>query len=231
MTGQTFTSPFSPEKVEGPGNETFLPQGGISTAHTLEEGNPVLLMLTSMIGLGLIAGFLARGTLAGLKEIHFKLIWLLFVALIVAILPLFSDAINKHRRVLLLGAMAGVLVFLIVNILTIRGEMRAGMLVITLGWALNFTVIALNRGMPLSRWAYARSGQTEAITQGTGGFYRAVVAGPRTKLRALGDVIPVRIFHQVVSIGDIFLMLGIAFVIAAAMRTIRRGASAEQPAQ
>ena len=79
---------------------------------------PVLLLLTSMIGLGLIAGFLARGTLAGLKELHFKLIWLLFVSLVVAIIPLFSDSINRHRRPLLLTAMAGVLVFLIVNILT-----------------------------------------------------------------------------------------------------------------
>ena len=192
----------------------------------------MLLLLTSMIALGLIAGYLARGTLAGLKEIHFKLVWLLFLSLVVAIIPLFSDAINRHRRPLLLVAMAGVLVFLVVNILTNHnGEIRTGLVIITVGWALNFTVIALNRGMPLSRWAYARSGQSEAITAGKGGFYRAVVAGPGTRLRHLGDVIPVKAFHQVVSIGDILLMLGIAFVIAAAMRTVRRGAPVRQPAQ
>jgi hypothetical protein len=192
----------------------------------------VLLLLASMIGLGLVAGFLARGTLEGLKEIHFKLVWLLFLSLVVAIIPLFSDTINKYRRPLLLIAMTGVLVFLIVNILTSEHrEIRAGLLIIAVGWALNFTVIALNRGMPLSRWAYARSGQAEVITAGKGGFYRAVVAGPHTKLRFLGDVIPVRLFHQVVSIGDICLVLGIAFVIAAAMRTVKRGAPVEQPAQ
>ena len=192
----------------------------------------MLLLLASMIGLGLVAGFLARGTLEGLKEIHFKLVWLLFVSLIVALIPLFSDSINKHRRPLLLIAMAGVLVFLVVNILTNRTrEMRMGLFIIAVGWALNFIVIALNRGMPLSRSAYARSGQAEAITAGKGGFYRTVVAGPHTKLRFLGDVIPVRLFRQVVSIGDICLVLGIAFVIAAAMRTVRRGARVEQPAQ
>jgi hypothetical protein len=191
----------------------------------------VLLLLLSMIGLGLIAGFVARGSINGLKEIHFKLVWLLFVSLIIAVIPLFSDAVNKHRRPLLLVAMAGVLIFLIVNILTSHGELRIGLLITTLGWALNFVVIALNRGMPLSRWAYARSGQTETITAGKGGFYRAVVAGPHTRLRRLGDVIPVKPFHQVVSIGDILLMLGIAFVIAAAMRTVRGGTATRQPAQ
>src|SRR5205823_2811468 len=143
---------------------------------------------------------------------------------------LLSDSINAHRRALQLAAFAGVLVFLVVNLLTQRGAVLAGMYILTPGWALNFTVVALNGGMPVSLWAYAKSGQTEHITQGSGGFYRIVIAGRHTKLRSLGDVIPFRLYREVVSIGDIVLMLGIAFVIAAAMRTIRRGAPAEQPA-
>jgi len=231
MTGQTFTSLFSPEKVDRPGNETFLPQGGISTAQTFEEGNPVLLLLATMIGLGLVAGVLLGGSLAGLKELHFKLVWVLFASLLIALIPVFVDSVHAHRRLFILATFAGILVFLVVNILSMRGEVRAGMVVIAIGWALNFIVIASNGGMPLSRWAYQRSGQTETVTQGTGGFYRVVLAGPHTKLRALGDVIPIRPYRQVVSIGDIVLVLGVAFVIAAAMRSVRRGASAEQPAQ
>jgi hypothetical protein len=191
----------------------------------------VLLLLSTMIGLGLIAGFLARGTLKGLKDIHFRIVWMLFLSVIVGLLPLFSDSLNSHRHVLQLISYAGVLAFLIVNILTSRGEVRVGMLVIMAGWALNFIVIAANHGMPLSRWAYAASGQTSRITQGSGGFYRIVVAGPHTKLLRLGDVIPVKPYSVVVSIGDIVLSLGIAFVIAAVMRTARRGSPAEQPAQ
>jgi hypothetical protein len=184
-----------------------------------------------MIGLGLITGFLARGSIKGLKDIQLRMVWVLFVSLAIAILPLFSDSINKHRRVLLLVANAGVLLFLVVNIVTSRGESRGGFLVIALGWALNFIVIAANGGMPLSRWAYAASGQTQRITEGSGGFYRIVVAGPKTTLLPLGDVIPIRLLHEVVSIGDIVLFLGVAVVIAAAMRTSRRGSPAEQPAQ
>jgi hypothetical protein len=184
-----------------------------------------------MMGLGLIIGLLARGSLRGLKDIQLKMVWVLFVSLAIAILPLLNDSLNKHRRVLLLVANAGVLLFLIVNILTSRGETRAGFLVIAVGWALNFIVIAANGGMPLSRWAYEASGQKQRITQGSGGFYRIVLAGPKTVLSPLGDVIPIRLFREVVSIGDIVLFLGVALVIASAMRTTRRDSPVEQPAQ
>jgi hypothetical protein len=195
------------------------------------EGNSVLLLIATMIGLGLLTGALAHGSIRGLKEIQFRVTWVLFVSLLVAILPLLSNTINEHRRVIQLIAFAGVLVFLAANILVMRDEVRAGLVVVGVGWALNFIVIAANGGMPLSRWAYAHSGQTDLITQGKGGFYRIVVAGSHTTLRSLGDVIPLRPYSIVLSIGDILMILGVALVIAAAMRTVRRGNRAEQPAR
>ncbi|MGZ4128597.1 MAG: DUF5317 family protein [Actinomycetota bacterium] len=189
----------------------------------------MLLLLATMIGLGLIGGFLARGTIDGLKQLDLRLSLVLFLSLLVALLPLFSDSLNEHRRVFQLASFAGILLFLVVNIWTSRGEVRAGMVVIAIGWALNFIVIAANGGMPLSRWAYEHSGQTAPITYGSGGFYRIVRAHPGTHLRFLGDVIPVRGYNEVVSIGDIFLIVGIALVIAAAMRTVRRTPAAAEP--
>lgn len=182
----------------------------------------MLLLLASMIVLGFLLGFVGGGSIRGLKEIHFRMAWILFVSLLVAVLPLMSDSINAHRRIIQLISFAGVLIFLVVNILTSRGELRSALGVILFGWALNFIVIAANGGMPLSRWAYATSGQTSRITQGSGGFYRIVVAGPKTTLLRLGDVIPIRPYHEVLSIGDIFLLLGAALVLAAGMRGIRR---------
>jgi hypothetical protein len=132
-------------------------------------------------------------------------------------LPLFMDSLESSRRAFQLTAFAGVLLFLIVNIAGTRGGVRAGFLIVGLGWALNFIVIAANKGMPLSLWAYAKSGQTEAVTQGSGGFYRIVVAHPGTLFRPLGDVIPVRAIHQVLSIGDCLLLLGASVVIAFGM--------------
>jgi hypothetical protein len=195
------------------------------------EGNSVLLLIATMIGLGLLTGALARGSLRGLKEIQFRVTWVLFVALFIAILPLLNHTINEHRRVFQLIAFAGVLIFLAANIVVMRNEVRGGLIVVTVGWALNFIVIAANGGMPLSRWAYAHSGQTDQITQGKGGFYRIVLGGPHTTLRSLGDVIPLKPYRIVLSIGDILMILGVAFVIAAAMRTVRRGRHTEQPAQ
>jgi Family of unknown function (DUF5317) len=191
----------------------------------------VLLLLSTMIVLGLLIGFAARGTINGLKELHFRAIWVLFASLVVGLLPLFSDSINKHRHPLQLASFAGVLIFLVVNLLTARGEIRAAFLVVALGWALNFIVIAANHGMPLSRWAYAASGQAGAITVGKSGFYRIVIGGPHTKLYRLGDVIPIKPYHVVVSIGDVLMIVGIALIIAAGMRLVMRGAPVEQRAQ
>ena len=195
------------------------------------KATPVLLLLTTMIGLGLIAGALAGGTIRGLKGIHFRLVWLLFVSAAIALLPLFSHFFNRHKRVFVLIELSGVLIFLIVNIVTSHGLFRTGLGLALVGLALNFVVIAANGGMPLSMSAYRSSGQTDAITQGSGGFYRIVLATSRTKLRPLGDVIPIRPYREVLSIGDVLLILGVALVIVGGMRSIGRGTPAEAPAQ
>jgi hypothetical protein len=182
-----------------------------------------------MIGLGLVVGFATRGSLKGLTTLHFRWTPVLFVSLVIAMLPLFVDSLESNRRVFQLTAFAGVLLFLIVNIAETRGGVRAGFLVVGLGWALNFVVIAANKGMPLSLWAYAQSGQSQAVTEGSGGFYRIVIAHPGTLFRPLGDVIPVRVFHQVLSIGDVLLILGASIVIATGMH-MRAPAEAKEPA-
>jgi len=192
----------------------------------------VIPLLATMIGGGLVVGFVLGGRVKGLTNIRFRLSPLLFISVVLALLPFWFHGLEPSRRIFSLVAYAGVLLFLVINIAAERGAVRAGLLVITLGWALNFIVIAANRGMPMSLWAYAKSGQTEAVTQGSGGFYRIVIAHPGSILRPLGDVIPIRAFHEVLSIGDCVLILGVAFVIAAGMRTAgRHTAHVEQPAQ
>jgi hypothetical protein len=177
----------------------------------------LILLLATMIGLGIVAGLLTRGNFKGLTVLRFRLAPVLFVSLVIALLPFYVSSLESSRRAFQLLAFAGVLIFLIANILSTRGGVRAGFLVLGLGWALNFIVIASNGGMPLSLWAYAKSGQTEVPHFGSGGFYRVVEAHPGTVLRPLGDVIPVRVFTQVLSIGDVLLLIGAAIVIAAGM--------------
>ncbi len=85
----------------------------------------MLLLIASMIGMGLVAGWAAAGSIGGLKQIHLRMTWILFISVIVAVLPLFSDAISNHRRLIEIVSFGGVLLFLVVNILTSRGEVRA----------------------------------------------------------------------------------------------------------
>ena len=84
-------------------------------------------------------------------------------------------------------------------------------------------MIAANQGMPVTLHALEASGQGdtagELATNGDGQKHYLVVDGDGTRLLPLGDVIalgdPVR---QAVSVGDIFVHLGIAWFIVMAMR-------------
>lgn len=179
------------------------------------------LVLTA-IGGGIVAGFLARGSFSALSTVRLSWAPVLIVSLVVGTIPYYVALPSGPRKLLQFLAHAGVLAFLSINVARSRGGVRAGIVIAALGWLLNAIVIVANGGMPLSVWAYAESGQTMRIEPGRGGFFRIVVAGPDTVLRPLGDVIPVRAIGQVVSIGDLVLMVGIAVVIAAGMARGRR---------
>jgi uncharacterized protein DUF5317 len=186
----------------------------------------MLPLLGTAIGVGLIAGLLAHGHPRALKDLRFRWPLVLLASLIVGVIPYYVSMSSGPRKALQFAGYAGVLIFLLVNIASFHGALRTGFLIITLGWALNFIVIAANGGMPLSLWAWSHSGQGGAPTPGKGGFFKILIAHPGTWFKPLGDVIPVRSIGQVLSIGDVILILGIAFVIAAGMRpSLRRRAT------
>ncbi|MFN2615337.1 MAG: DUF5317 family protein [Actinomycetota bacterium] len=180
----------------------------------------MIALIACAFALGLLGSVIARGRLAGLANLHLRWAWVLLLALLVSLIPLFWSAISGTgaARALLLASNVGVIAFLAVNVARARGGVRAGLLIAAIGWLLNFVVIAINAGMPLSRWAWEHSGQSGPIEAGKGGFFKVVEAHPGTTFRFLGDVIPLRVVTQVLSIGDILLLAGIVVVIAAAMR-------------
>lgn len=164
------------------------------------------------------AGYLAGGRLHRLADLHFRGVPVLMGSLVIALLPVVVTVPDTAARWLTAIANLIVVAFLAINVRVHRGAIRAGLVVVTLGWTLNAVVIAANGGMPLSVRAYERSGQTDPVTAGKDGFYKIVVAGDATRMRFLGDVIPVRALGQVVSIGDVLLSLGIGVTAAGAMR-------------
>ncbi|MBI4729249.1 MAG: DUF5317 family protein [Acidobacteria bacterium] len=175
----------------------------------------LLLTLAPSVAVGLAMG----GRLANLKLVSLRASPVLFAGLVLGLAPLFADLSRGAGRALVIGSNLLVAAFLALNVPRNRGAVRLGLLVIALGWLLNMSAIVANEGMPLSRWAYARSGQTGEIAEGEGDFFKIVIADERTRLRALGDVIPIRALGQVVSLGDIALALGIGVVVAGGMRS------------
>jgi hypothetical protein len=182
----------------------------------------VLLLLATALGSGLLAGLLLRGRFSGLAELRLRWTPVLVLSLLVSLVPLFVDLSGTGLpKTFLIASNIGVLIFLASNIVFADGGVRTGFLVAGAGWAMNFLAIAANGGMPLSRWALEHSGQSGEITAGKGGFFKVVEATPDSSFRFFGDVIPIRAFSQVVSLGDIVLMVGIAIIIASGMRRRR----------
>lgn len=171
--------------------------------------------------LAVIAGFLAGGRVLRLGDVRLSAGFLAFTALAIMVLESVADFGDPTDRILVAMGYALAAAFLVVNIARSSGALRLGLAVLALGWVLNAAVMVSNGGMPLSLDAYAASGQTEAPTPGTGGFFKIVLADESTVLRSLGDVIPIRPFRQVVSAGDLVLMAGLVLTVAAGMRGTR----------
>ena len=101
----------------------------------------------------------------------------------------------------------------------------AGFVLILAGMWLNFLVITVNEGMPVTRDALLASGQRETLTDlRNAGGAKHHLAGDDDDLVFLGDAIgvpsPVR---QAISVGDIFTYTGAAWFVISGMRTPRVG--------
>jgi hypothetical protein len=95
----------------------------------------------------------------------------------------------------------------------------AGFVLISLGVLMNFTVIAVNQGMPVSREALVASHQEQTLPillERPGAKHH--LAGPDDDLMFLADIIAVPPLDQVVSLGDVFAYTGVVWLVVAGMR-------------
>jgi len=103
-----------------------------------------------------------------------------------------------------------------------------GFVLITIGVLMNFTVIAVNQGMPVDRDALVAShqeGTLPILLHRPGAKHH--LAGPDDHLLLLADVIPIAPLEQVVSLGDVLAYTGVVWLIVVGMR--RRNAPVVQP--
>ncbi len=172
----------------------------------------VLYTMMASVALGYLIGGNPRHLLA--RTMRWPGLAVLGLAMQVAPLP------GGHQELavpVLLLSFVPLCVFVVANIRI------PGFALLLVGLALNFTVISVNHGMPVSVHALEASGQQqtlhELLTQGGAKHH---LMGPDDRLVRLADVIPVQPVRQVVSAGDIVSYAGVAWVIVAGMRPLAR---------
>ena len=167
----------------------------------------VLVVLLAAVALGWAAG----GRLDRLGAMALRGRWLVPVALVAQL----SGAVlgGAAYAVGLAVSAVAVAVFLARN----RGVRGTGL--IALGLFGNALVVGLNGAMPVSDAALGRAGVgTQDIVSGADP--RHEIAGPSTRLRLVGDVIPVALplRPEVVSPGDLLVAAGLAQLVVVGMR-------------
>jgi hypothetical protein len=176
--------------------------------------------LFALAGLGGAAVGLVRGgrphRLLALRLRWTPLIWACLAAQV--LLGATGDGPSPLvRDVALVASYAGTGVWLAVNARTHGGGVRAGFLVVLAGWVLNVVPMALNDGMPVSTAAQEDIGAAgQEIDEGS--LWKHVPATRATRAAWLGDVIPLRPVHAVISVGDVVLLAGVGAAVAAALR-------------
>jgi hypothetical protein len=163
--------------------------------------------------LGLALGLLLGGQASRLGELRIRFAWLCVAGLAVQ-LVLFSDAVTE--RIGDLGVPIYVASTFAVAAAVAANYRIPGMAVVALGAFSNLAAIVANGGyMPTTTEALAAAGFSEKTVYSNS----ALLADPRlpwlTDIFAMPPWIPA---HNVFSVGDLLIGLGVVLVIVAAMR-------------
>ena len=163
--------------------------------------------------LAILAGRLAGGSLTNLGQLRIAWTPLALIGLVLQLLV----PPGQWPLTLLMVSFVLLLVFGAVNIEV------PGFALIVVGVVLNFLVIAMNHGMPVTERAIVASGQQDTLAELVSNpGVKHHLSGPDDELMVLGDVIALpQPVGQIVSAGDILTYGGVAWLIVAAMRRRR----------
>lgn len=180
-----------------------------------------LILITFPIAIGL--GYLLGGRLSNLGRVPFR--WPLAGILGVALQ--FAPVGGSAGYLLLVAS------FLLLIVAAAANWRLPGFILILAGLWMNFVVITVNEGMPVTRAAIVSSGQADTLDEIVDqGGSKHHLAGPDDQLLFLGDSIgippPV---SQAVSVGDIFAYGGAMWFVVAGMRRPVDHGTVETPAR
>jgi len=160
-----------------------------------------------VIAISVVVGWIRGGKLQNLTEIRVRLWALLPLGFVLlAVSSLLSRDQHELAVALILISYLPLLLFVWLN-RDMTGIWIAGM-----GVLMNFTVIVLNAGMPVLVEAVQIAGGSENIVLGA----KHVLLTEDTLMPFLADIIPLP--SAVLSLGDVFLAIGIATFLEDQMR-------------
>jgi hypothetical protein len=181
-----------------------------------------VLLFPGIIAIGVLAGYAFGGRLTNLALMRWRSFPLVGIAIAMQValsLRPLRNALGDHTWDAVVTSYALIGLWLVLNIRHRRGLTRAGVGLAAAGWLLNVIVMVPNRGMPVSAAGLDAAGAPPDLKVSSGHLYKHVLASHSSVLRPLGDVIPLRLLHTVISAGDVVMLVGIATIVAAGMRT------------
>lgn len=190
-----------------------------------------MLWLALVLFLALTIAVLRGGRLSNLGDIHLRMWWLLPVAFLLQIATAWLPRSARWSDGL--GLAMILTSFLLLLVLVVLNRDRTGMWLAGVGVLMNFSVIALNGGMPVLEGAWQAAAGFTGEAMSVAGSYKHVTLDAGTRLSFLADVIPLRLGNQgnVVSLGDVFLAVGLARFLESELRRpvrwFKRGARAQ----
>jgi hypothetical protein len=171
------------------------------------------------VAIGVAVGLARGGSLAYLGAHRLRGVALLVLGsgLQAAVLAGLFGLGRRGDVALILVSYAGLALFAALNLL------RPGMGILFVGVLLNALPIAVDRGMPVEKHAIvaarvADAGEVPLLNFGN----KRHLAGSGDDLRFLDDRLPDWVSHQVLSVGDLVVTVGVAAIVAGLLEDPRR---------
>lgn len=180
-----------------------------------------MLWLAIVIFVALAVAVIRGGRLVNLADIELRAWWLLFLALGLQVATRWLPDSGWAEEA---GVGMVLLSFFLLMVMVLLNRSKPGMWIAGVGVLMNFVVIAANGGMPVLAGAAEVASGFTVSNPDLSGTFKHVPLDDTSRLTFFADVVPLRLagIGEVISLGDIFLALGLGVFLEHELRRPRR---------